>query len=109
MNTTATHQSPATPGASPRDLAEAIEIMDSLSQEAFQQIMSIAKLALLSLEYPDGHRNFTALAYALDAIQGKAEDTLNCINYEAEKVGRPWRDEAHERRCRASREAALHS
>ena len=109
MDTTATAKTQATPGTSTRDLSEAIVIMDSLSQEAFQQIMSIAKLALLSLEIPDGHRSFTSLAYALEAIVGKADEAMGCVNYEAEKVGHPWRDEARERRSRASREAALHS
>ncbi len=101
--------SPAKAAAPKHDYAGAIEMMDSLSQEGFQQIMSIAKLALLSLESPEGHRSLTALAYALEAIQGKAEDAMTSINYEAEKVACPWRDAAHERRGRAAREAALHS
>jgi hypothetical protein len=109
MNTTATHQGPATPGASTRDLANAIEMMDGLSQDGFNQIMSIAKLALLSLETPAGNRNLAPLAHALELMAAHAQDTMNCINTHAESVGHPWRDEAHERRSRAAREASLHS
>lgn len=101
--------SPAKAAAQKHDFSVAIETMDSLSQEGFQHIMAIAKLALLSLESPDGHRSITALAYALEAIHGKAEDAMTSINFEAEKVACPWRDEAYERRGRAAREAALHS
>jgi hypothetical protein len=44
MDTTATAQIQATRGASTRDLANAIEMMDGLSQDGFNQIMSIASL-----------------------------------------------------------------
>ena len=109
MDTTATPQAPATPGASTRDLASAIEMMDGLSQDGFNQIMSVAKLALLSLETAAGQRSFASLAHALELIASHAQESMNCINTHAESVGHPWRDEAHERRNRAAREAALHS
>ncbi|PJO37592.1 hypothetical protein CTI10_015695 [Delftia acidovorans] len=109
MDTTATAQIQAMPGASTRDLANTIEMMDGLSQDGFNQIMSIAKLALLSLETPAGNRNLVPLAHALELMAAHAQDTMNCINTHAESVGHPWRDEAHERRSRAAREASLHS
>lgn len=112
MNDTRKPQAEASPATSPaqkHDLAGAIEMMDSLSQEAFQSIIAVARLALIALESPAGHRNFSSLAFALENIADKADDAMGCINYEAEKVGHPWRDAASERRNRASREAALHS
>ncbi|WP_250440078.1 hypothetical protein [Delftia tsuruhatensis] len=83
--------------------------MDSLSQEAFQSIIAVAKLALISLESPAGHRNMSALAFALETIAYRADDAMNIINAEAENVGSHWRDDASQRRSRAAREAALHS
>ncbi|WP_216293259.1 hypothetical protein [Delftia acidovorans] len=109
MNTTATHQGLATPGASTRDLASAIEMMDGLSQDGFNQIMSIAKLALLSLETPAGNRDLAPMAHALELMVAHAQDTMNCINTHAESVGHSWRDESHERRSRVAREAMLAS
>lgn len=109
MNTTATHPTPAKTVTPKNDLAQAVKLMDSLSQEAFQSIIAVARLALIALESPAGHRNMSALAFALENIAAKADDAMTSINFEAEKVGHDWHDDASQRRNRAAREAALHS
>lgn len=109
MNTTATQQAPAKTVTPKNDLAQAVKLMDSLSQEAFQSIIAVARLALIALESPAGHRNMSALAFALENIATKADDAMGSINFEAEKVGHDWHDDASQRRSRAAREAALHS
>lgn len=81
---------------------EAANTIDSLSQTGFGRIKAISRLALLSLEVPDGHRGVENLAAALEAISAIADDTENCINSEAESVACSYRDEAWMRRHNAS-------
>ena len=66
---------------------DTIQFMDGLSQDGFSQIAAIAKLALMSLETPDGHRSVDDIAHALNAIWAKAAEIQNHINAEAENVG----------------------
>ena len=79
-------------------LRNAVEFMDCLSQGGFSEIASIAKLALSSLETPDGYRHLDNIANALKAIWGKADDIQNCINSQAEEVGCNYVDDAQRRR-----------
>lgn len=79
-------------------LRDAIELMDSLSESGFSEIASIAKMALAYLETPNVALHVEDIANALSAIQGKAEDIKNCINYQAEEVGCNYVDEAKIRR-----------
>lgn len=82
-------------------LRNAVEFMDCLSQGAFSEISTIAKLALSRLETPDGYRHLDDIAHALEAIWGKATDTRDCINSEAEQVGCEYVNAAQRRRWSA--------
>lgn len=86
-------------------LRNAVEFMDCLSQGGFSEIASIAKLALSSLETPDGYRHLDNIANALKAIWGKADNIQNCINSEAEQVGCNYTDDDQRRRWDALRQA----
>jgi len=86
-------------------LRNAVEFMDCLSQDGFSEIASIARIALSSLETPNGYRNLDNIANALKAILGKADDIQNCINGEAEQVGCNYTDDARRRRWDALRQA----
>lgn len=85
-------------------LQSAVETMDCLSQAAFAEIASIARLALARLETSEGHRHIEDIALVLRVIQGTADDTRNCINCEAEQVGCTHKDEALARRRQAARQ-----
>ncbi|WP_051516733.1 hypothetical protein [Herbaspirillum sp. RV1423] len=104
----ATPQANAKPDAAQRimKLEKAVNFMDALSQEGFGQIAAIAKLAILSLETPEGyypaHRE--TLAAAFTAICKIADDIADCINCEAEEVGLNHKDERTEARHEARRE-----
>lgn len=80
----------------------AIMQMDALSQECFSKIEAIARLALLALETPRGHREIDSIAHALEAIQGCASDGMNSINVEAEDFGLNYVDETERRRREAA-------
>lgn len=97
-NETNTHP---TTGEHVKKLRLAVETMDGLSQDGFAEIAAIAKLALQSLESPDGYRHIDNIVHALKAIWGKAEDVQNCINCEAEGVGCNYVDAAERRRMDA--------
>lgn len=88
-----------------QSLRDAVETMDSLSQEGFAEIASIAKLALAALETPDGYRQMCNIVNAFKAIWGKADDIQNCINCAAEGVGCSYVDEAQNRRLAAQYQA----
>lgn len=68
-------------------LRSKVELLDSLSQEGFSEIASIARLALHRLEMPDAHQHLDDIANALRTIRSKADDIGNCISCEAEAVG----------------------
>lgn len=86
-------------------LRAAVNFMDCLSQGAFSEISSIAKLALAYMETPDGYRHPDNIAQALRAIWGNADDIQNCINSEAARVGCNYTDDAERRRWEAYRQA----
>ncbi|MEF8755080.1 MAG: hypothetical protein V5B60_14320 [Accumulibacter sp.] len=87
-------------------LQAAVLDMDSLSQEGFSAISAIAKLALAAMEGPSASRDHEAIAGALRAIWGKADDIENCINSRAEEVGCNYRDPNTERRYAVHRAAS---
>lgn len=82
---------------------EATRMMDELAQDGFGRIKGLAKLALLSLETPEGHRDVSALVAALTTIGMIAEDMENCINSEAGDVGCSHDDAGWRRRADARR------
>lgn len=86
-------------------LRNAVNMMDCLSQGGFEQISSIAKLALSRLETPDGYRHIDDIANALEVIWHKADDIQNCINFEAEQVGCNYIDVKLRRRSDAQMQA----
>lgn len=88
-----------------RRLQTAVFDMDCLAQGGFSEISAIAKLALAALETPDGYRHPETIAHALRAIWGKADDTENHINGQAEEVGCNYRDPNADRRSAAQRSA----
>ena len=98
----------AAPGAAEQSasvaaLRSALLDIDAFSQEGFTAIATIAKLALKSLESPDGYdeQRFDDLANAFQAILKQALETEACINGEADAVGCGWLDEAAGRRAAA--------
>ncbi|GKS70218.1 hypothetical protein W03_22220 [Nitrosomonas sp. PY1] len=68
-----------------KELQNAIEDMDALSQEGFYQIIAISRLILKSLEMP--RNDLEDIAYAVETIKGKAQEVMGCINSAAENVG----------------------
>ncbi len=83
----------------------AIRNMDLTSQSAFSEIASIAKLSLAWLEIPDGYRDLSVVADALNAIWYKAESAQESISVEAEAVSCEYIDQARIRRARAAEQA----
>ena len=84
-----------------KELGNAITTMDCISSIGFSEIASIAKLALLTLETPEGYRHIDNIAYALKAIASKAEDISEIIGCNAEAVGLNYIDDAWLRRLDA--------
>ena len=84
-------------------LRETVLLMDELSHDGFGRIKGLARLALLSLETPEGHRDVSALVAALATIGMIAEDMENFINSEAGSVGCGYMDPAWRRRANARR------
>lgn len=82
---------------------EATRMMDELSHSGFSRINGLARLCLLSLETPEGHRSVESLAAALETICAIADDTKNCINSEAGDVGCGHDEQGWKRRADARR------
>lgn len=87
-----------------KKLRDMIQLLDNYSQHGLSQISAIARLALLSLETPDGYLHRDEIAKAFEAIHEKAEYLEDCINAEAENVGCNYIDEAERRRWDACSE-----
>ena len=87
-------------------LQRTIEEMDALSQEALSHIGAIARLALMALKTPDGHRSTSTLAYALHLIWSEAGIAETNINAAADSVGCGHMDREHFR-CESARAAFL--
>lgn len=84
-------------------LRSTLEFVDCLAQGGFSEVAAIAKLALQSLEHPDGYRHLDNIVHALNAIWGKAEHIQSCISSEAERAGCSYVDDAERRRFDARR------
>lgn len=103
-------QNPADNGPQRTDLALrrlriTMSDIDRLSQSAFSEIRSIARLALFLLETPKGYQHLDDIANVLNAIWLRAEDTENMINAMAEGLGCNYVDEARGRRLDVQAEA----
>jgi len=86
-------------------LQDTIQTIDGLAHEGFSGIAAVARLALLSLETPEGQSNSECLASAFRMILEKADTIQNCINSEAERAGAAFIDESARKRAQAYREA----
>lgn len=86
-------------------LREAVTEIDSMSQTAFSEIATFAKLALGLLETPCTYQDPETLACVLESIWGKAKDAENYINCMAEGVGANHKDQGIHRRFEAVRKA----
>ena len=71
-----------------------INAMDMFSHSAFTKIKAIAKLARHALETPNGVNDLQSLGYALETIESAADMCMNDINFEAEKSGQNYCDDA---------------
>lgn len=80
---------------------DSIQMMDGLSQEGFSQIAAIARLALISLETPEGQGSMFEIAHALEAIRATANNIQDSITHWAEEVGCQVEDAAALRRVKA--------
>lgn len=85
-----------------KTLRDTVKTMDCLAQRGLSQIEAIARLAILSLETPDGQRNTDALSHALRVIADMAFRTGDSVSFEADEVGCRYVDDAHARRLVAS-------
>ena len=91
--------------ATTEQLREAVTEIDSISQTAFTEIATFAKLAMGLLEAPSTYQNPEALACFLGSIWSKAEDAENHINCIAESVECNHKNHAMHRRYEAMRKA----
>ena len=85
------------------ELKDSINLMDQFAHDGFERIQAIARLALLAMETPEGHRHMETYATAFDAIFATACDFSNLVNYEAGKSGDHYSDPAWRRRADARR------
>jgi hypothetical protein len=69
------------------ELAASVRRMDELSQEGFEQIQDLARVALRVMETAPYSRDLAPLKSVLLCIRDKAEDIGNLINAEAEDRG----------------------
>ena len=70
-----------------RELHNAIESMDGISQDGCREIIAIAKLTLAYIERDDRHHDIETVAQAIHAIWSRAAGIENDINYQAGEVG----------------------
>lgn len=105
MTTTTTSASKAATKATVQELRNAVQTMDSLSQDGLAEISAIARLALAMMEQPDGYRHPELIAMALRNIWAKSDLVMDCINATAENVGCNYVDEALRRRYAARTQA----
>lgn len=82
-------------------LRSTVELIDSVSQDAFDRIKALCKLTLLAMEQRARPVEMEDLARVLKQIEQAAEEAENCINVEAENVGCNYKDEEWIRRIDA--------
>ncbi|WP_370306174.1 hypothetical protein [Sinimarinibacterium flocculans] len=81
-----------------RALENALSNIDAMSQSGFSRIAAMAKLALLSLETPQGYNHVSEIGTVLQAIVYIARETEDEINAAAECHGCNYIDKAERRR-----------
>ena len=91
-------------------LSTAINNMDSLSQQGFSEISSIARLTIAAMESPtiSVKTSNDDVLHILQVIWGIANDIENCINVEAEGVGCHYVSEATQKRINEALEVNNH-
>lgn len=87
------------------NLQDTINTIDSLSQDGFSEISTLAGLALKFMETPDAYLCPETISRIFRTIRLKADDIENVINCEAENVGCNYKDKSRERRYQARRAA----
>jgi hypothetical protein len=88
-----------------RKLRMTVADMDSLAHHGLSKIRAIAKLALNSLETPEGYLSMDEIAHTLEAIWFLSENTADCIYCQAEDAGISHKGDADHRRREAARAA----
>lgn len=99
-------QAAALPAADAQRLSGAIKDMDAMSQEGFNRIEALARVALMALETPAAHRAPEMLAGVLEAIASTAQASRDAVACSAEDVGCRWVIRSELRRLEAARKAA---
>jgi len=109
-NTTGTNgaEAAALPTADTKRLLATINDMDAISQEGFSHIEALARVALMALQTPDGHRFTEMIAKTLETISTIAQTSMDMVNSEAEEVGCNWIDADGRKRAAAYRDAHGH-
>lgn len=85
-------------------LRATVENVDGLADEGFEEISSIARLALMALEQPSTYTNLETIARALCSIATTADRIRECVGLEAQSVGCASVSEAQRRRYAAQRQ-----
>jgi hypothetical protein len=70
-----------------RELHDAIELMDGISQDGCREIIAIAKLTLAFIERDDRRHDIETVAQAIHAIWSRAAGMENDINCQAGELG----------------------
>jgi len=83
------------------ELKQAVNLMDCLSQGAFDEIESLVKVALAYMETADGYRHPENIAQVLRAIWGIVETGQDTVGGTADEVGCGYSDPGKDRRYEA--------
>lgn len=87
---------------SPEQLLNSIECLDGIATEALSHIITIANMALLQLERPEGYEEIELIAEAIEVMRMKAVAAREEIGERAEPLGYLRGDDAKLRRLQAS-------
>lgn len=82
-------------------LRSTLELVDSVSQDAFSRIGSLCKVALLAMEQQGRPVDIEDLAQILKQIEQASGEAENYINSEAESLGCNYKDKDWYRRIDA--------
>lgn len=82
-------------------LRSTLELVDSVSQDAFRRIRSLCAVTLLAMEQQGKTLDMEHLAQVLKQIEQASDEAHNYINSEAEGVGCNYKDERWHRRIDA--------
>jgi hypothetical protein len=75
-----------------RQLHDRIETLDAITQEYCAGIVAVAHMALNSMQTSNFWNDPKSIEMAFDLIRVRADELMNTINHEAEKVGCNWVD-----------------